>query len=123
MTQRHPTWARPGPAARLVVDDRAVAPLWVARADHERRTGLLGTDGLDGALLIERCRAVHTFRMRHALDVAFVADDGTVMATRTMRPGRLSATRWRASYVVEAPAGSFERWGLGRGSPIGVRES
>lgn len=120
MVQTTPTWADPSPGTRLTVDGRDVAPLWIARADHERNTGLLGTDALAGALLIEHCRAVHTLRMRHAIDVAFVAPDGVVLDTRTMRPWRLSATRWRASCVVEAPAGAFAAWGLRRGSTIAV---
>lgn len=123
MTRTTPTWSAADPVARLVVDGRVVAPLWIARTDEERTTGLLGTDRLDGALLIERCRAVHTLRMRHALDVAFVAADGRVLATRTMRPWRLSATRWRASSVVEAPSGAFADWGLRAGSTVAVAEA
>lgn len=123
MTRRTPTWAQAEPTARLLVDGRDVAPLWIARTDEERNTGLLGTDALDGALLIERCRAVHTLRMRHAIDVAFVAADGAVLATRTMRPWRLSATRWRASCVVEASAGAFEGWGLRAGATVAVAEA
>ena len=43
----------------------------VTRAD--RRKGLLQRDGIEGALLIDRCRSVHTIGMRFALDVAFVS--------------------------------------------------
>lgn len=108
--------------ARLVIDGRDVAPVAVARRYHERRRGLLGTDGIDGALWIEPCKQVHTIRMRYPIDIAHVARDGLVLATRTMPPWRFSALRVRARSVVEAEAGSFERWGLAEGSRVAVRE-
>jgi uncharacterized protein len=80
-----------------------------------RRRGLLGREKLEGALLIDRCRSVHTLRMRFALDVAFVTlDEGalTINELITMVPGRLGLPRFGSNAVLEAEAGSFGAWGL-----------
>ena len=101
--------------SRLLVGGRDVAPLEVASTHRARSRGLLGRDGLDGALLLPRARQVHTFRMRFAIDVAHVARDGTVLAVATMPPGRLGAWRPRSRAVIEATAGAFAGWGLAPG--------
>ena len=88
-----------------------------------RRRGLLGRDGIDGALVLRPCRQVHTIGMRFTIDVAFCARDGRVLRVRRMRPGRVSRPVWRARFVVEAAAGSFEQWGVRRGTIVVVRES
>ena len=73
--------------------------------------------------MLRPCRQVHTIGMRFPIDVAFCAPDGRVLRVATMRPGRVSRLVWRARFVVEAAAGSFEQWGVRRGSTIVVRES
>ncbi len=83
-----------------------------------RRKGLLGRDALDGALLIDRCRSVHTLGMRFAIDVAFVSLNErslTVNSTITMSPGRFGWPRFGSNAVLEAQAGAFERWNLAVG--------
>lgn len=111
-----------GESVRLVVDGRDVAPVRLARSYHERRRGLLGTDGLDGALWVEPCKQVHTIRMRYPIDVAHIARDGTVLTTRTLSPWRVGALRLRARVVVEAEAGAFARWGLRPGSRVAAQD-
>ena len=88
-----------------------------------RRRGLSGRDGIEGALVLRPCRQVHTIGMRFPIDVAFCARDGRVLYLATMGPGRVSRIVWRARFVVEAAAGSFERWGVRRDSIVVVRES
>lgn len=105
----------------LVCDGRTVAPVEVARTRSARRRGLLGRDGINGALLLAPARSVHTMSMRFAIDVAHLAVDGTVLRTTQMSPNRLGAPVWRARAVVEAEAGSFARWGLRTGSAVEVR--
>jgi uncharacterized membrane protein (UPF0127 family) len=95
----------------------------LATTRRARRRGLLGRDGIDGALVLRPCRQVHTIGMRFTIDVAFCARDGRVLRVTTMRPGRVSRFVWRARFVVEAAAGSFERWGVRCGSTVIVRES
>ncbi|WP_419944237.1 DUF192 domain-containing protein [Candidatus Poriferisodalis sp.] len=105
----------------LACGDRVVASLEVARARSERRRGLLGRDDLIGALLIERCRAVHTIGMSFDIDVAFVDADGCVIGIVTMPPGRIGRPRLAARSVIEARAGAFERWGVAVGDALDVR--
>jgi uncharacterized protein len=111
----------PGRARGVGAEVRVTTELATTR--RARRRGLLGRDGIDGALVLRPCRQVHTFGMRFAIDVAFCARDGRVLRVTSMRPGRVSRIVWRARFVVEAAAGSFERWGVRRGSTIVVRES
>ena len=55
----------------LLRDGTVLAALEIARDGAARRKGLLGRDGLEGALLIDGCRWVHTLGMRFAVDVAY----------------------------------------------------
>lgn len=104
--------------ARLVVDGRDVGPLAVASTGRARSRGLLGRDGLAGALWLPRVRSVHTVAMRFAIDVAWVDRAGRVLRATTLPPGRV--TRWlpRAAGVLEAEAGAFAAWGLKVGSTV-----
>lgn len=104
--------------ARLIADGRDVAVVRLARTVNERRRGLLGTDAPSGALWIEPCKQVHTFGMRYAIDVAYVARDGHVLATRTLAPWRVGPFRPRARSVIEVHAGAFEQWNLRPGSRV-----
>lgn len=101
----------------LTIDGRPVAPLEVAATRRARSRGLLGRDGLDGALWLPGVRSVHTVGMRFALDVAWIDGTGRVRDVTSLRPGRVS--RWRqAAGVLEAEAGSFARWALVPGTTV-----
>lgn len=107
----------------LVTEDaRVLASVEVADARSARRKGLLGRDGLDGALVLRPCRWVHTIGMRFPIDVAFVSDDGVVVKTMQMHQRRVGVPVWRANVVVEAEAGAFARWGLRVGDVVEIRE-
>jgi uncharacterized membrane protein (UPF0127 family) len=90
----------------------------VASTRRARGRGLLGRDGIDGALWLPGVRSVHTVGMRFAIDVAWLDADGRVLRVRTVRPGR--ATGWvrSAAGVLEAEAGALARWGLTAGSVV-----
>jgi uncharacterized protein len=110
----------------VVCDGRVVATAEIATQRPERRRGLLGRDDVDGAFVIERCRWVHTIGMRFPIDVAFVAADGTgtrsgvVTRTVCMPRHRIGRPELRATFVIEAVAGSFGRWGLHDGTHVEV---
>ena len=108
------------PAHLLLGDGRAVAPLEVAAGRRARSRGLLGRDGVDGALLLAPVSSVHTFGMRFGIDVALCTRDLRVLAVRTLVPGRVTLPRPGVRAVVEAEAGSFDRWGLVAGSRLAV---
>ncbi|MFG2193117.1 DUF192 domain-containing protein [Streptomyces sp. NPDC048639] len=95
-------------------------PLEIAASYRTRTRGLLGRDGLDGAILLTPAASVHTFRMRFAIDVAYLDRRLRVLAVRTMPPGRLGLPRLRSRHVLEAEAGAMERWGLRAGLRVEV---
>ncbi|MFE4593380.1 DUF192 domain-containing protein [Streptomyces laurentii] len=111
------TW-RDG-SGRLETPGGAV-PLEIAASYRARRRGLLGRDGIDGALLITPTNSIHTFGMRFTLDVAYLDRSLTVLDVVTMRPGRLGMVRWRGRHVLEAAGGTMAGWGLGPGVTVGV---
>ncbi|MCZ0981111.1 DUF192 domain-containing protein [Streptomyces diastatochromogenes] len=95
-------------------------PLEVAASYRTRRRGLLGRDGITGALLIVRTNSVHTFGMRFPIDVAHLDGSLTVRSVVTMRPGRLGMIRPRGRHVLEAEAGAMAGWGVEPGVRVGV---
>lgn len=108
--------------AWLVAGDRVLASLEIPAGRRGRAKGLIGRDKTAGAMLIRPCRSVHTLGMRFPIDVAFVGEDGVVLAIVTMKPRRIGRPRFKASFVVEAGVGAFERWGLTVGTEVEVRQ-
>lgn len=108
---------------RGAAGDAAVAtvPLEVSTSYRARTKGLLGRDSIDGAMLLSPASGVHTFRMRMPIDVAYLDRRLTVVAVRTMRPGRLGLPRLRARHVLEAEAGAMAGWGVRVGARVEVR--
>jgi hypothetical protein len=106
----------------LLVTPATEVPLRVAASYRARTRGLLGTDGLEGALLLTPAASVHTFRMRYAIDVAYLDRRLRVLAVRTMPPGRLGRPRLLARHVLEAEAGAFARWGVAKGVRLDTRD-
>ncbi|MCX5266950.1 DUF192 domain-containing protein [Streptomyces sp. NBC_00199] len=98
----------------------AIVPLEVAASYRARTKGLLGRDAVVGALLLSPASGIHTFRMRIPIDVAYLTGDLTVLAVRTMRPGRLGLPRLRARHVLEAEAGTMAGWGVEAGARVTV---
>ncbi|MFI1222547.1 MULTISPECIES: DUF192 domain-containing protein [unclassified Streptomyces] len=107
------TWRDGDGTLTVGADPRAPkVPLRIAASYRARTKGLLGRDGIEGALMLTPCGSVHTFRMRFPIDVAYLDRKFTVLAVRTMKPGRLGLPRLRSRHVVEAEAGAMERWGV-----------
>jgi uncharacterized membrane protein (UPF0127 family) len=89
--------------------------LYEARRLRARLLGLGLLHHLDpnDALLIRRCRSVHTFGMRFPLDIVFVDRDWRVVRfVRDVGPGRLLSCR-RAAAVIEVRAGEGDRLRVG----------
>ena len=107
--------------AWLVSDGHVLASADVAETRADRRRGLLGRDGCEGALVIDGCRWVHTIGMRFPIDVAYLDPNGAVLKTVQMPRHRIGAPVLRARTVLEAEAGAFARWGVNVGSTIEVR--
>jgi uncharacterized protein len=97
----------------------------VARGLRERTQGLLGrrtSDDVIGAFVLRPCRQIHTLGMRFPIDVAFCDRRGVVLRTVTVAPWRVTRVVWRSGFVVEAAAGSFDRWQLRPGDTVEVKE-
>jgi uncharacterized membrane protein (UPF0127 family) len=107
--------------AWLLRDGDVLASLEVADSGAARRRGLLGRDGIDGALLLQPCRSVHSLGMRFPLDVAWCDRELGVVRIARLPRHRLSRPVLRAAAVLEAEAGSFARWGLAVGDRLEVR--
>lgn len=71
-------------------------------------SGLLGAEGiaLGNALLLPKCRSIHTFGMRFTIVAAFLDSDLRVVAVKRMPPGRLALRLRRARHVLECADGA-----------------
>jgi uncharacterized protein len=89
--------------------DRVIAgeiePAFESKA---RNRGLLGRAGLDegSALILAPCSSIHTFFMRFAIDVLFVARDGRVLKLYPALPAWRIAFAFRAFAAIELSAGA-----------------
>lgn len=108
--------------AWLLREGEVLASLDVARTRRERARGLLGRDGIEGALLLQPARSVHTIGMRFPIDVAFCDADLVVLRVVRMPRFRVALPMWRANAVLEAEAGAFARWDLRPGDQLEVKE-
>lgn len=107
--------------AWLMRDGEVLATLEIADSFRARRRGLLGRDGIEGALLLRPARSVHTIGMRFAIDVAFVDSDMTVLRVVTMKPWRVSRPALKATAVIEAESGAFGSWMLEPGDVLEIK--
>ena len=87
-----------------------------------RNRGLLKRPGLDAgvAIVIAPTNAVHTFFMRFAIDIAFVAKDGRILKIRAGVPAWRIAAAWGGYAVIEMTAGSFALAGTVVGDTLSV---
>lgn len=99
-----------------------LASLEIARSLRARSKGLLGRREAEGALLLERTKAVHSIGMRFAVDVAFLDSEMVVLRTVRLRPFMLALPARRTRHVLEAGEGAFERWSLKKGDKLEVKE-
>jgi len=109
-------------AGWLLRDDEVLAALQLAETRRDRRRGLLGRDGIEGAILLRPARSVHTLGMRFAIDVAFCDRSLVVIDVCTMGRYRVGRPRMRAHCVIEAERGAFERWRLKPGDQLEIKE-
>lgn len=74
---------------------------------RERARGLLGRGALapHEGLLLRRCRSVHTFGMRFAIDAILLDRHDRVIAIVRMPPGRVLLPRRGVRHILEVAAG------------------
>ena len=105
----------------LVRDGKVLATLEVATSVRDRTRGLLGRDGIDGAILLRPAKSVHTFRMRFPIDVAFCDRDLRVVKVTTLARNRATLPVVKAHAVIESEAGTMARWGVRVGDQLDIR--
>jgi len=84
----------------------------VADRAWSRLKGLIGKSSLDvgEGLLFTACQAVHMYGMRFPLDVVFMDESGTVVATyEDLEPGHRTTVHRDAYYALEVPSGTVGR--------------
>ena len=96
--------------------------LELAGDSKTRNRGLLGRAGLppEHALILAPANFVHTFFMKFAIDLLFVARDGRVLHLRRDVPARRIAGRIGAFSVIEMAAGALERSGTRVGDRLTI---
>ncbi|MBT7586140.1 MAG: DUF192 domain-containing protein [Gemmatimonadetes bacterium] len=105
----------------LVCGEKVLSSVEIAERRGDRQRGLLGREGVEGALLLRPANSVHTLGMRFAIDVAHLDKELKVLRVTSMPPWRMGRPVRGARAVVEAEFGSFERWGLAVDDQLEVR--
>ena len=98
----------------------------VADTHLTRLRGLLGKPALEPGegLLIRPCKGVHMYMMSQSLDVAFLDQEGCVVALyRDLAPWKKSAWHASARQAVELPPGSLARTGTELGDSLRIEAS
>jgi uncharacterized protein len=109
--------------AWLMREGEVLAALEIAASRKARRKGLVGRDGIDGALLLPSARmGVHSLGMRFPLDVAFCDQEMIVRRVLALKPLRVTRPSFAAPCVLEAEAGAFDRWGIQPGDQLEIQE-
>jgi uncharacterized protein len=106
----------------LLRDGEVLSSLEVAETWNSRRRGLLGRQGIEGAIILRPARAVHTVGMRFPIDVAFLDRDLKVIRIVSMPRWRVGLPVMRAHAVVEAERGAFRDWELCVGDELEIKE-
>lgn len=109
--------------AWIVSSGRVLASALVADTRRERRRGLLGRDVFEGALVLPRCRWIHTVGMQFPIDAAFLDEKGCVIKVTDVDTFRLCPPVPRARTVIEARRGCFDRWNLHLGDVVEIRST
>ena len=106
----------------LLNDGRVLAAADIAEGFADRTRGLAGRSGYHRALVVTNKMSAHSLGVRFGVDVAFLDDGLRVVHTARLAPWRVTRPRWRCRTVLQASAGSFERWGLKEGDVLEVTE-
>jgi len=96
--------------SRILINGEAVLAekTILAESASERMRGLLGRSSLpaDTAMLIRRCRSIHTWFMRFAIDVVFLDGEMRVLKiAENIRPWRMAFGPRKAVTVLETATG------------------
>jgi uncharacterized protein len=93
--------------------------IWATRF-RERRRGVIGRDPLepDEAMVIDRCRQVHTYGVPYALDAIFCDRSWSVLHIETVEPRSRSQRVAGARVCVELLGGRAAACGIETGETL-----
>ena len=103
--------------AELFIDERPVCPVVVADTWWGRARGIFWRRPIPQALVV--IRGTRGIGVREPLDIAHLDEEGTVVETRVLKAWRTSRLCPRGN-LLEAPHGSFERWGVRPGTRVSI---
>lgn len=91
---------------RITVDEQpyTVYEFAVLSSWFQRLRGLLATTEQAHPVLLTKCRSIHSYGMRYALDVAFVGEQGEVLLVKRHFAPRQFLSCKQAICVLERPA-------------------
>lgn len=93
--------------------------VWEAKGFLERSHGLLDAPEVGaGRGLLLRTRQVHTLGMTFPIDTVYLASNGTVLKTKTLKPWRIGPLVLRARWIIEMDAGEAARRGITPGTRL-----
>ncbi len=104
----------------LTEDGKVLASLTAPTTARAAMRGLMFTDPTDTAIYFSRGSLLHTFGVGFEIDVAVLTKELEVARTMRLKPKRFGFTGYRHGGIIEAEAGSFERWGLTIGQKLKV---
>jgi uncharacterized protein len=104
----------------LLCEGNVLASAQLATSFNERLRGLIGQRSFEGAFVIQT-KWIHTIGMCFPLDIAYVNKKKTITRVDHLKPYRIGRPEPHAVLVIEAVAGSFERWQLAVGQQIDFR--
>ncbi len=97
----------------------------VAESELTRLIGLMGRKFLDpgAGLLLRPCSSIHTCWMRMPIDVLHLDRQMQVLAIDiALKPWRVGSIRLRTRMVLELPAGTVARLGIGLGDQLAIED-
>lgn len=97
----------------------------VARSPARRLVGLIGgrEPGKGSALVIPKCRQVHTFLMRFPIDIVFLDAENRILSmAANVRPYSITRYCKCAVNAIELPAGTASEYGLKPGDRLLMSE-
>jgi uncharacterized membrane protein (UPF0127 family) len=109
----------------LAVPSHDLRAVPVASSVIEQIAGLIGRrERADLFLFIPRCRSVHTWFMRSAIDIVFLDADSTVVGVvEDARPWRTFRGPLPARAVLELPPGYARELGVSVGDHVNLDET
>lgn len=109
-------------AGWVLREGQVLAAADIADGLLERTRGLAGKSNYEGALVIIPPAPIHTLGASFPLDIAFLDRHLRVVDAVHLSRWRIARPRRRCRAALQAPAGSFDRWGIRVGDTLEICE-